>query len=398
MEFRKLTNSDMEDSIKLSQFAFQYTLNDEERLHRLNVMRPEDSIGVYSDGELLAKLTTLPFLVQINDVDFKMGGVSGVATYPEYRRNGLVKKLLQLELKEMKDKEQSLSYLYPFSVPFYRKYGWELIVDYQKLTLTREQLPRFQHVNGSIKKITEDSIGTLNDIYTKYARNYNGMLKRDENWWRDWVLYRKKGRMVVYYTENSEPKGYIIYEAKERKMTVKEFIALDDESRKGIWNFISNHDSMADEYVIEQFPLNEPYPYWLPDPKIKKEVIPYFMARIVDVEQFLNLYPFQNEEDFTLFLHISDDFAIWNAATFQLTAMKPDKVMVRKYPTKNKGTCQYEPKRGISCDIKDLTTMLLNYQSPTQLLKIQRIKGSREEIELLERIIVKKPTAFIDFF
>ncbi|WP_216828104.1 GNAT family N-acetyltransferase [Alkalihalobacterium elongatum] len=397
MEVRKLTKNDIDESFDLSQFAFQYTLSEEEREHRRTITRPEDSIGYYSDGELLAKMTTLPLQIQIEGVSFEMGGVSGVATYPEYRRSGLVKNLLQQALKEMKENGQSISCLFPFSIPFYRKYGWELFVDYQKLTMTRDQLPKFNNVSGIVKKIDGTSIEVLKEIYDNYSKSYTGMLIRNDNWWKDWVFYRKKGRMAVYINPNGTPRGYIIYEVKERKMTIKELVTLDEESRIGLWNFIANHDSMADEYIILQLPLSEPYPYWLPDPKIQKEVVPYFMARIVDVEKFLQNYPFNKRSKSVLFLHVVDNFAVWNSATYQIT-INESEIKVIKHEPKEKGTCQQEPKRGIFCNINDLTAVLLNYQCPSHLFQMQRIKGRIEEIDLLKQLTVKNATGFIDFF
>ena len=60
-----------------------------------------------------------------------MGGIAGVATWPENRRQGHVSTLLKHALQEMKSKGQTLSFLHPFSIPFYRKFGWELYAEYK---------------------------------------------------------------------------------------------------------------------------------------------------------------------------------------------------------------------------------------------------------------------------
>lgn len=62
-----------------------------------------------------------------------MGGIAGVATWPENRRGGLVSKLLSKALARMNEEGQVLSCLHPFSVPFYRKFGWELYTDYKNI-------------------------------------------------------------------------------------------------------------------------------------------------------------------------------------------------------------------------------------------------------------------------
>ena len=66
------------------------------------------------EGEdLAAKLHLIPFHIYIGKEKFKMGGVAGVATYPEYRRSGYVKELLQHSLQIMKKMAiQSLCYIH----------------------------------------------------------------------------------------------------------------------------------------------------------------------------------------------------------------------------------------------------------------------------------------------
>ncbi|MCT8136812.1 sterol carrier protein domain-containing protein [Anaerobacillus sp. CMMVII] len=118
------------------------------------------------------------------------------------------------------------------------------------------------------------------------------------------------------------------------------------------------------------------------------------MARIVDVEPFLSLYPFHLGEDETIVLHIEDQFCEWNTGTYFVT-----KDEVRKFQmTKEGSSCIHPPKRGISCSIQSLTTMLLNYQTPTTLLKFDAISGKETEITLLEKAIPAKAPALFDFF
>ena len=66
--------------------------------------------GIMEGEDLAAKLHLIPFHIYIGK-KFKMGGVAGVATYPEYRRSGYVKELLQHSLQTMKKMAlQSLCY------------------------------------------------------------------------------------------------------------------------------------------------------------------------------------------------------------------------------------------------------------------------------------------------
>ncbi|WP_338147597.1 GNAT family N-acetyltransferase, partial [Lysinibacillus fusiformis] len=57
-----------------------------------------------------------------------------VATYPEYRQQGIIKRLMIEALQKMRDNGQTISVLAPFFVSFYRHFGWELF--FEKLHYT----------------------------------------------------------------------------------------------------------------------------------------------------------------------------------------------------------------------------------------------------------------------
>ena len=46
-----------------------------------------------------------------------------MGTYPEYSNLGLMHKLLEQALTNMRARGQYLSYLYPYSIPYYRRKG-----------------------------------------------------------------------------------------------------------------------------------------------------------------------------------------------------------------------------------------------------------------------------------
>src|SRR5690625_1180692 len=120
---KQLTEKDYDQIFSLSQYAFQYELSYEE-LEKKKAEAKQHKIWGWMEGEEMgAKLHIIPLASYINGKTFNMGGISSVATWPEYRRKGLVKKLLSHALHDMKKNEQHLSLLHPFSFPFYHKYG-----------------------------------------------------------------------------------------------------------------------------------------------------------------------------------------------------------------------------------------------------------------------------------
>lgn len=400
---RKLRSSEIESSIRMSEFAFQYEMTDEERKERVKSMDPNETWVIEENGEILSKATIFPLQVYLDGLIVPMGGVSGVVTWPEHRRSGLVAQLLQRSLEQMRENGQILSFLYPFSIPFYRKYGWELFADMETITLKREQLPPRETYKGTLKRIEKDE-KIIDPVYQEWAKKYTGAIVRDEKWWKQSVFKRKKGTLVAYYNEDQQVSGYLIYEVKKQKMTVLELIWLDVDARKGLWNFISNHDSMIESATIKTV-AHDRLPFLLTDPKVKRDVSSYFMARIVDVEAFLKIYPFHIKEDgTTIILHIHDDFCPWNDGIYMIKSQN-GVTNVTFHPlnqqdinNKKGANCQHPPKKGLRLSVQALAALLLQSQPLDVLVEEEWIKGDNETMIMIDESLPKLKPFLYDFF
>src|SRR5690625_4225879 len=247
-----------------------------------------------------------------------MGGIASVATWPEYRRQGMIKKLLFHALQEMKKNGQTISFLSPFSIPFYRKYGWELAFTDKKYEIPIGHFKREWEAQGYVRRIKQD-IPLLHDIYTTYAKGLSGMLTRDEKWWEQRVLTDSSSHIAVAYNEAGEAEGYLIYKVKERIFTVIEMAYTSLNGWKLLLEFIANHDSMV-KNVKMIVPENDQLTLLLANPEFDQKVTPYFMARIVDVFVFLKQYPFRESgQDQALIINVEDAFFPENSGAYQLT-------------------------------------------------------------------------------
>jgi predicted acetyltransferase len=390
---RKLKQEELFESLTLSEFAFQFELSTEEKEERIAWTKPEQVWGYFDEGRLAAKLTILDFHIWLHGESFAMGGIAGVATWPEYRRKGMVGQLLKQALRTMKEAGQSISFLHPFAFSFYRKYGWETYIDYLKYEITTELLPRFELQDGAkIERINKDW-KLLNGIYEAYAKGYNGMLKRDGEWWNNRIFKFKKGSIAIYRDAQGELKGYIFYQVQNNSCTVHELVFLNEEARRGLWKFISDHDSMI-EKVILIAPSDDKLPFLLSNPRIKQEVVPYFMARIVDVQSFVQQFPFAKAGDGERFyLQVSDSQAEWNNGLFEIRIEASGIAKVTKQPLSDAKEDQL-----LTCDIQTLSSLLMGYQKASFLNEIGRLDGREAEIKRLERLIPARTTYLADFF
>ncbi|AJS60870.1 GNAT family N-acetyltransferase [Paenibacillus sp. IHBB 10380] len=399
MEIRQLTVDEFEERMALSQFAFQNRLSPDDMENQRLEFRPDQEWGVFDEqGKLLSSLLLFPLEVWIQERKFAMGGIGGVATWPETRRQGCVSKLLEHSLETMRKNGQTVSMLHPFSIPFYRKFGWEMTVEVKKYTIKTGQLPHRVDVSGRVERMPKPDIDILDLVYTQYASRYTGTLIRTADWWEQKILY-KPGIVAVYTTDTGKVEGYVFYEVANGKLTIHELVSINETARLALWTYIGNHDSMIDE-VILMAPMDDSLPFLLPDPRIKQEVFSYFMSRIVDVEAFVSQYawlPREREEE--VIITLTDDHAPWNNGVFKLVWSKEgvarlDRVEMAKVD-KESGEMEV---CGITCDIQALTVMLLGTRKPSWLCEVGRMSGSKESVALLEQRIPIRMTHLMDFF
>lgn len=385
MNVIRLKEDKFREALRLSEYAFQYKVDEDRLQQQITKMKESHEVYGIMEGEnLAAKLHLIPFHIYIGKEKFKMGGVAGVATYPEYRRSGYVKELLQHSLQTMKKDGYTVSMLHPFAVSFYRKYGWELCANFLVCHMTKSDLVMKKQVNGTVKRFNKESHPEeVEKLYETFAELFSGMLVRNEKWWLQAVY--DDLTLAIYYDENQTAAGYMLYKIENYKMTVEEFVPLHNEARNGLWNFICQHDSMIKdlEMTVSE---NEPLLYTLQEPRVKTEIKPYFMGRIVDVEQFLKQYELNwNNVQQEVILHITDSFAQWNNITVRIA--------------NHEITIIEEPiDKGIKLDINALSTILFGYRRPLELNELELISGSEEEIRAFESVVpVRKPFIY-DFF
>lgn len=344
--------------------------------------------GWFDGDQLVSQAAVYPFQVRIFNKTYDMGGLTGVGTFPEYSNQGLMHKLLYQVLEKMREKKQSISYLFPYSIPYYRRKGWEIISDKIIFEVRDYQLPKNKQVPGEVGRVSSQS-DDVKKAYERFALQTHGAMLRGDLAWHEYWLWDLDDLMAaVYYNADRQPDGYVLYWIADEIFHIKDMIFVNEEARSGLWNFISAHFSMISK-VVGNIHTDEPLAFLLEDADIKEVISPYFMARIVDLEQFIAQYPFKpdtKERKWTFTL--DDPLLAWNQGTFTL-----------RISTEGKGEVFRTMERSDArIDIQTMTTMLLGYKQPYYLHKIGRIICSPEALDMLEDAIEQQTPYFSDYF
>ena len=347
-----------------------------------------DVKGWFDGDKLISQVAVYPMKVRIFNKTYNMGGLTGVGTYPEYSNQGLMHKLLYQSLKNMKEKKQSISFLYPYSIPYYRRKGWEIVSDKITYEIKDYQLPKNKQVSGEVERVDVES-EEVKKAYNRFAYQTHGALIRDDLAWNEYWLWDSDDLMAaIYYNDKNEPDGYVLYWIKDEVFHIKDMIFINEEARTGLWNFISAHFSMINKVIGDTY-TDEPLAFLFEDADIKESISPYFMARIVDLEEFIKQYPFKADTIRREWIFKMDDPILsWNQGNFKLVIDKNGKGQITRTSQKTED----------KIDIQTMTTMLLGYKRPDYLYKIGRISCSNDTVDMLEDAIEQQAPYFSDYF
>ena len=204
----------------------------EQPMEREAAAQPDD-VGVcrwaaFDNGakEMMSTFTVTDFTVRFDGHACKMGGIGGVATLPQYRRRGGIRGCFQEALPDMYASGYDLSYLYPFSTAYYRKFGYECGVRkfFIAVRLALLAPPEF---NGTFrlaeagKPMTE----AIRAVDACWEGKYNMMVQHrpeDYKWTEEFDPAVKQGFTYVCFAQDGTPKGYTTFTKRSEERRVGE--------------------------------------------------------------------------------------------------------------------------------------------------------------------------------
>ncbi|MCD6321830.1 MAG: GNAT family N-acetyltransferase [Clostridiales bacterium] len=221
MQYRNLRENETEARKKLQSIVYfmKYEIDEPSLSPKFDKIRTQNTRGAFTeDGKLTAVLEMFPFSSYLDGTIVGSSGVAGVATLLEHRRSGAVKNLLKNAYKEMYEKGDVMSYLYPFSHEYYRKYGYAQGSYGDLIKIDIKQFKDFNCSGTTRQYFPGDGYDNLKYVYDKFASQFNCCIAR-EDW--DWERlfsndpYTKKERVFIRYNSKDEPVAYLKMNAEE---------------------------------------------------------------------------------------------------------------------------------------------------------------------------------------
>ena len=411
-EIRPLQENELDPFMNLATQAFRAMPVEGRRWRRQADWR--EMRGLFVDGALRVGLVLHEMPLLFGGTPILAGGLSAVATPPESRRQGLIGRLIRATLEEIRGRGWPLSALYPFYYPFYKRYGWEHMVDHYAYTIPSERLPLSKTpgtwhavlrgtdltADQESHQVDEAALAVLRGLYDAWAAHQNAPLVRDERWWRQRKLSEgQERRPDAYYWRDAAgtPRAYVIYQFEpiaanewERRLVVWDWVALDPEALRALLGFLRNHDSQAGEVRIT-VPERLRFRALFDDPSFKVDTHAELMLRLVDVAAALQARPYAGDGAVTL--AVTDPFLEWNTGVYGLTARD------------GQGTVAFQPGAaaaagaGLSLDQRVLAQLYAGYLTADEAAELGLLTvHDPAALAAAGRIFAGPRPTFTDFF
>ncbi|MGM0123720.1 hypothetical protein IGI37_001093 [Enterococcus sp. AZ194] len=392
-EAKKLTDEYIPQMFDLAAYAFNFQEFEQSR-KRFDVLAKHSfNYGDLDGKTLTSQVMATPFTINFHGQSYSMAGVGFVASYPEYRGQGGINRTMTHLLNDLNEQKIDLSYLAPFSYPFYRRYGYELLFERMMYKLPSSEWPNVGKVPGKMRRVNYEEIKeNLLAIYQAMPVHHRGGLKRDE-WWLTYKFAMKPGKKFAQYeTENGEIEGYIVYRLEGGSYIIDELGYLNDTAFRALIGFIGSHSGAFQEFQYESAYSGSNLNYLLPSARLTMTLRPEMMGRIINMERFLKKYPFKQGKATEFYLKVTEDpFAQWNEGTYHVQISDDGKTQVVKLSLD-------ADVPAINGDIQAITQLLFGYRKADELVFHNRIVGDEAALATISNYVVEKQPTLEDYF
>ncbi|MDK2946408.1 GNAT family N-acetyltransferase [Geotoga petraea] len=320
---------EIEDIVDFAEIAsFSFSIPHEEKdnlLKELSELQKsgEKFFGIFENKKLISGLVLRDYTMKMRDNMVKMGGIGFVCSRNDSRGKKSIKFLMEKTIEYMKKNDYIVSTLYPFSLKFYRKYGWEMFQNSKIYKISTSEIIKsklnedYQYEEVSI--ITED----IQQFYNEYAtKNHNYCLKTQQSW-DNFTMYkwnRQIDRGVIKFSHKDEMRGLIMYSySKDDKgksiYTIFNFIYEDINTKRLMFNYLASLSKQISEVYVF---LPNDFVLW---PHVNErykteEGLVSPMIRIIDIDKLNGLKT--KGPDMNVNIEIEDKQAEWNNGIFNL--------------------------------------------------------------------------------
>jgi predicted acetyltransferase len=306
---------------------------DEERIDRFSKVLPFERMHVaFEDSEIVGGAGAFPFDLSVPGAVLPCGGVTVVGVYPTHRRRGVLRAMMDAQLRDIHEREEPIAALWASEETIYGRFGYGLAAWAGEIKLQRvwNEYAAPLERRGQTRFVTPDEAATLfPPVWEALMRERPGVFQRTKAWWelrRLRIPDEEKAnpkRLVVLELDGSV-QAYAVYRlhhnfedgASIGRLEVSEAIGTSPQATAEIWRFLLDIDWYA-TLECSLLPVDHALFTLLATPRrARYRMIDSLWMRLVDVGAALSGREYSS--DGSIVFDVRDAVCPWNEGRWKL--------------------------------------------------------------------------------
>jgi predicted acetyltransferase len=305
----------------------------EERVERFKQVLPFDRMyAAWEDGQIVGGAGSFPFRMSVPGGELACGGVSVVGVYPTHRRRGVLRAMMDEQLRDIHEREEPIAALWASEETIYGRFGYGLAAWCGEIKLARVWSAFAQPFErrGRTRFVSAEEAATLfPPVWEALMRERPGVYRRSDAWWTLRTLRMPEEeagnpkRFVVLELDGSL-QAYAIYRqfpvfeggSSAARLQAIEVVGATPEATAEIWRYVLDIDWYA-TLEASLLPVDHPLFTLLATPRrAQYRMGDSLWVRLVDVSAALSGRAYAKDDPLVFEVH--DAVCPWNEGRWQL--------------------------------------------------------------------------------
>ena len=335
IELRPATESEIADLAAIGAYVYGGAFGDGPDNTIAASLRPEWTLCAFDGAKLVSSYSAFPFTMRANGAATPLAGVSTVGTLPEYRRRGLVRRILTQAFQDMRERGQPVSALWASQAAIYQRYGYAMATVLRRYSIDTVDIAFHDGDEGS-SRVERLDVATgyepCKQVYIRFIEHRMGYLHRARALWLNNALEERDADGPIHVALSrdgtGEPDGYAIYTlrtdrvdhaSRGQEIVVRDLAWLSVDAYRSLWTFFKRHD-LVGKVRWESAPLDDPAPELFLEPRLLHQRDGEGVwLRVMDVAAALEGRGWSGEGVATLAVS-PDPLTPWNDGTLRIEA------------------------------------------------------------------------------
>jgi predicted acetyltransferase len=248
-----------------------------EDAERFSSLLPHERMhAVFEDGRIVAGAGSYSLELTLPGGPAPCAGVTVVGVLPSHRRRGLLRRMMEAQLRDVRERGEPIAALWASEETIYGRFGYGLASFCMNLEIRRRNVRIRSELEreGSVRLIENDeALRVLPGLYDRIRKQTPGFLSRSRGWWETRRLSdrpesrRGAGPLVrALYERDGRPAGWAFYRIAQEGSTfddwkktvrVAELQGVDDRARRELWRFVLGID-WTDTVTVDLLAVDDP--------------------------------------------------------------------------------------------------------------------------------------------